>query len=467
MQETRTVLEGARIIDEAEVGLVIKEVEGESLAEALELRPGDAIEALNGQPVRDAIDFRFNFGEKLIDLRVRRGDATLDFEIEKDPDDDLGVVFEDMAILRCDNKCVFCFLHQMPKKLRKTLYYQDDDYRLSFLHGAYVTLTNLSDEEFERIVSQRLSPMYVSVHATDPDVRGRLLGRSGPVDVLERLDYLISKGITCHTQVVLCPEINDGAHLDKTIRDLADRFPDVMSLGIVPLGLTKFRQNLPDLTPINQGHCRSVLDQIHAHQDRLLADTGSRFVYAGDEFYLQSGNGVPPAERYDGFPLVENGIGMIRRFLDDFDARIETLQESGYTGEITLVTGKLGEGFVSPLATRMNQLPGLKVHVLPVTNDFLGHGITVSGLLAGEDILSALKTANLPSDRIILPPNCVNHEGILLDDLAPMDLSQELGQTLEIGTYSLVESVLSPRTGTEVRTGLDVDHPYIASHQNP
>lgn len=462
----RPVLEGAEQVETLEAGLLIKAVADGSLAQAMALLPGDRIEAIDGKPVRDPIDFRFNFGDEIVELTIVRDDARLIYEIEKDPDEDLGVTFEDMSILKCDNKCVFCFLHQMPKKLRKTLYYQDDDYRLSFLHGAYVTLTNLSDEEFDRIVTQRLSPMYVSVHATDPDVRGALLGRKGPVDVLERLDFLIEAGIQIHTQVVFCPGINDGSHLDKTIEDLAARYPDVASLGVVPLGLTKFRQNLPDLAPVTREDCQRVLEQVHGHQDRFLASIGSRFVYAGDEFYLQSGEQPPAAERYDGFPLVENGIGMVRRFTDDFTEGFEAFAEQRPEGNVSIVTGMLGEGFVAPMVERLNGLPGLTIEIVPVQNDFLGHGITVSGLLAGEDILKTLKSRSTLGDRIILPPNCVNHEGILLDDVAPADLSAALGKPVEVGTYSLLDSVLGT-ADRDPAADVGLDHPYIASHQNP
>lgn len=463
--QDRPVLEGARQLDQAEFGLAVRDVLPGSLAADMDLLPGDLIESVNGLPVRDPIDFRFHFGEEQVELGVRRGEETLLFEIEKDPEDDLGVTFEDMPILKCDNKCVFCFLHQMPKKMRKTLYYQDDDYRLSFLHGAYVTLTNLSAEEFDRIVEQRLSPMYVSVHATDPDVRGRLLGRPGPVDVLGPIDYLTGHGIDVHTQVVYCPGINDGDELDRTIEDLASRYPNVRSLGVVPLGLTRFRQNLAALEPVTQRDASRAVEQIHAQQERLLERLGTRFVYAGDEFYLQRGEGVPGADRYDGFPLVENGIGMVRRFLDDFEAAFPGLTAIRPSGRITLVTGALGAGFVSPMAARMSEIDGLNVSVLPVRNDFLGHGITVSGLLAGEDIVRALKAVD-PGDRVILPPNCVNHEGILLDDLTPSDIQREIGTAVEVGSYSLVETVAG-LNAAETPDALPLDHPYIASRQNP
>jgi putative radical SAM enzyme (TIGR03279 family) len=462
----RPVLEGADQVDALEVGLTVKAIAPDSLGEALELVPGDKIEMVDGEPVRDAIDFRFNFGDEQVELTIRRGEVLLVYDIEKDPDEDLGVTFEDMSILKCDNKCVFCFLHQMPKKLRKTLYYQDDDYRLSFLHGAYVTLTNLSDDEFDRIVTQRLSPMYVSVHATDPMVRGGLLGRKGPVDVLERLDFLIEAGIEIHTQVVFCPGINDGEHLDQTIEDLAARYPAVASLGVVPLGLTKFRQNLPELAAVTGPDCRRVLKQVHAHQERFLSSLGSRFVYAGDEFYLQSEIAPPDAPRYDGFPLVENGIGMVRRFLDDFQEGLDSFSSSPASGHISIVTGLLGERFIAPMASRLSGLPGLTVDVIPVKNDFLGHGITVSGLLAGEDILNTLKASSRLGDRILLPPNSANHEGILLDDMTPSQIGTAIGKTVEVGSYSLLDSIAGNGSRTEeMDPGLD--HPYITSHQNP
>jgi len=463
--EERTVLEGAAIVDSLEVGLVVKTVTPGTLGEELGLEPGDTIVAVGGKPVRDAIDFRFMFGEEGVELSVQRSQERLIFEIEKDPDEDLGVAFEDMDILKCDNKCVFCFLHQMPKKLRKTLYYQDDDYRLSFLHGAYITLTNLSDEEFDRIVTQRLSPMYVSVHATDPDVRGHLLGRRGASDVMGRLDYLIEQSIQIHTQVVLCPGINDGSQLDRTIRDLADRYPAVESLGVVPLGLTKFRQNLPDLAPITSRDCERALEQIHAHQDRFLSELGTRFVYAGDEFYLQRGTPPPEADRYDGFPLLENGIGMVRRFLDDFESGYPTVVSHRPSETITVVTGALGDIFIRPMADRLSTLDGLTVNVVPIQNDFLGQGITVSGLLAGEDILAQLKGREL-GGRILLPPNCVNHDGILLDDVTPADLSKALGANVEVGSYSLVDTILGDEHRSHAKKP-GIDHPYIASHQVP
>ena len=316
-------VEGRRGIERVEAGLQIRFVHPDGIGDAMGLRPGDVLESINGQPVRDPIDYRFYMGDEDVVTAVRRGDERFLFEIEKEIDDDLGVDFEDMPILKCDNKCVFCFLHQMPKGLRKTLYYQDDDYRLSFLHGAYVTLTNLSKAEFQRIIDQKLSPMYISVHATDPLLRAELLGRRRATPVLDRIDTLGVHGIKMHAQVVLCPGINDGHALKQTIFDLAARHPQVVSVGVVPLGLTKFRKNLPVLNPVTSADAGRAIRQITAWQAVLKPRLGTRFVYLGDEMYLMTGQPVPPKPEYEGFPLVENGIGMVRRFVDGFDDRIE------------------------------------------------------------------------------------------------------------------------------------------------
>ena len=460
--------EGVPLLDRAEPGLRIQTVHVGGMAESLGLKPGDEILSIGGEPIRDPIDFRFHFSEDEVTLDVNREAERLIFEIEKDPEDDLGVDFEDMGILKCDNKCVFCFLHQMPKGLRKTLYYQDDDFRLSFLHGAYVTLTNLDPGEFERIIEQRLTPMYVSVHATDPTVRGQLLGRPDPVDVLGPIDRLIEAGIQCHTQIVLCPGLNDGYELKRSVFDLADRHPGVASVGVVPLGLTRFRKNLPDLAPVTPDVARATLDEIHHHQATLLPRLGSHFVYAADEFYLLTHRGMPPRSAYDGFPLVENGVGMVRRFLDDFDASFEDLRSSSSSLRVCLVTGLLGGHFIPGVVSRLNELPHISARSVIVENQFLGPRITVSGLLAGKDIALALEKAPPgPDEVVVLPPNCVNHDGLFLDDFNPRDLEDRIGSRVVVGTYNLAVCIREIADGSFIEPwpSSDEGHPYIASWQ--
>ena len=463
-------VEGRPMVETADGGMRIVEILPDGIGEAIGLLPGDVIERINGEPVRDPIDYRFHLSDEEIVVEVRRGPEVLIFEIEKDAEDDLGVELEEMPILKCDNKCVFCFLHQMPKGMRKTLYYQDDDYRLSFLHGAYVTLTNMSEAEFQRVIDQRLSPMYISVHATDPALRAELLGRRDPTPVLDRIDILSSHGIQMHTQIVLCPGLNDGAALKQSIFDLAQRHPHIESVGVVPLGLTRFRKNLPVLNPVTPKDAISAIAQVMQWQRAFKKRIGTRFVYLGDEFFLLAGQPMPPRREYDGFPLVENGIGMVRRFVDDFDRRIGELDGLKVPNQrLILVTGMLGAQFLSGMAQRLNQTGWIEVRVVPVRNRFLGEGITVSGLLSGRDMQEVLSQASAAPDEIaLLPPNCINHNGLFLDDLTPDDLSDALGCRIVVGTYDLVESVQNavsgiseyPQSGSAVMA-----HPYISSHQ--
>ncbi len=463
-------VEGLPQVDEAVVGLGVENVADGGIGQAVGIQPGDIIEFINGEPVRDPIDYRFHVAEETVKVVLRRGDDVIVVDIEKETDDDLGVTLADMPIIKCNNKCVFCFLHQMPRKMRKTLYYQDDDYRLSFLHGAYVTLTNLSEAEFLRIVEQRLSPMYISVHATDPELRATLLGRAEPVDVMERIGFLASHNIQMHAQVVLCPGLNDRHHLKRTVFDLAQWYPAVESVGIVPLGLTRFRQNLPRLDPVTPEVAVECLDLAAAWQRRLHRRFGVNFVYLGDEFYLMAGRKIPDAPHYDGFPLVENGVGMVRRFVDRFEAGVSALEsENCGRFSMTLVTSVLGAEFIRPMAERLNRIPWLTVHVVEVRNRFLGEGITVSGLLTGKDMMDALKRQWRETDMVILPPNCVSHHGLFLDDLTPADLENALNCQVCVGTYDLVDTAMRVARG-DARAGVDDDqmsmpHPYILPHQ--
>ena len=450
-------------------GLKVKGVNPEGIGAAVGILPGDVVERINGEAVRDPIDYRFHVSEEAVLVLVRRGSEVWEAEVEKDADEDLGLTFEDMEILKCDNACVFCFLHQMPKGMRRALYYQDDDYRLSFLHGAYVTLTNLSEGEFERIVDQRLSPVYISVHATDPDVRGHLLGRRGPDDVLPRVERLAASGIQMHTQVVLCPGLNDGERLKQTVFDLARWHPHVASVGIVPLGLTRYRKNLPDLTPVTPDFARQVIAQVGEWRTGLRRRLGTHFVYLSDEFYLMTGAPIPPPASYDGFPLVENGVGMVRRFLDLFEEGIGNLEPPSTPARITLVTSVLGGGVLSPLVDRLNRLGGLRVELRVTPNRFFGDGITVSGLLTGADIRDALRASPV-GDLVLLPPNCVSYEGLFLDDLTPSDLERDLGVRVAVGTYDLVESVQRAlqEGGEDLHAGKGRrpgHHPYISASQ--
>lgn len=464
------LIEGRSQVRNTTIGIKIISILPDGIAAAIDLKVGDVLEYINGEPIRDPIDYRFHMSDEEVIVEVRRCDEVLVFNIEKDLEDDLGVELEEMPILKCDNKCVFCFLHQMPKGMRKTLYYQDDDYRLSFLHGAYVTLTNLSDSEFQRIINQRLSPMYISVHATDPTLRAELLGRPDPTPVLDRIDQLAKVGIQMHTQVVLCPGLNDGQALKQTVFDLAQRHPAIESIGVVPLGLTRFRKNLPELKPVDITDAEMAIQHVDEWQKAFKKRLGTRFVYLGDEFYLMANKTIPAKRSYEGFPLVENGIGMVRRFVDNFHNRVaelDTLPCSPH--RLVLVTGMLGSQFLSPLVARLNQVHWISARLVSVVNHFLGEGITVSGLLTEQDIFLALQEDSLSDDEIVLlPPNCINHNGLFIDDGTPRDLEKKLGCRVLVGSYDLVESVFNVVDGIsdQPESGSDVVlHPYISSHQ--
>ena len=457
------------MVTRLQIGVEVTGVIPRGLGEEAGLLPGDVIERINGEAVRDPIDYRFHIGEDLVELEILRGEERVVFDIEKDPDDDLGLELEDLSILKCNNKCVFCFLHQMPKGMRKTLYYQDDDYRLSFAHGAYVTLTNLSEADFQRIVDQRLSPVYISVHATDPDTRGSLLGRGEAVDVMERIRFLSENGIEMHTQVVLCPGLNDDVHLKRTVFDLAACYPDVASLGIVLLGLTRFRKNLPELDPVTPEIAERTIEQVTPWQSSLKKKLGHNFVYLGDEFYLQADRDIPSASAYDGFPLLENGVGMVRRFCDAFESGVDRLRSVSEPRHILLVTSQLGERFVRGMVDRLNDLGCLEVELVEVRNRFFGDGITVTGLLTGADMLDALKSEWKSPQVVVLPPNCVSHAGLFLDDLTPSDLANALGAEVVVGSYDLVQTIERITSGRKMEKGVGGDppwsHPYISSRQ--
>jgi len=310
--------------------------------------------------------------------------------------------------------------------MRKTLYFKDEDYRLSFLHGAYVTLTTLREADIRRITRLRLSPLYVSVHATDPEVRRLMLGIRRDDRLLEKIDRLTAEGILLHAQIVVCPDINDGSTLEKTIGDLRKRHPGIQSLAVVPLGMTKHRQGLCPLRPVDAEHARQIIALVERFRKIYRDEAGSGFVYCSDEWYIRAGREIPGLEYYDDFPQIENGVGMVRDFLDAAD-RLDTLEAfPRYQGNITLVTGVSMSGYIREFAGRLSLRTGGKIRTVIVENDFYGHSATVSGLLTGGDIIRALEGTGA-GETIVLPPNCLNHEGLFLDDLTPDDIAKTYG----------------------------------------
>ncbi|MDP2984432.1 MAG: DUF512 domain-containing protein [Candidatus Latescibacter sp.] len=409
------------------------------------LRPGDELLAINGQPVRDDIDLMFYGAEDMVYLTVRREGHV--FEAACEGYEDLGIEPEPMQIMNCGNHCLFCFVDQNPPGMRKALYFKDEDYRLSFLHGAYVTLTTLRETDIARIIEQRLSPLYVSVHATEPDVRRKILGIKRDDRLMEKIDRLLEGGIHIHCQIVVCPGINDGVVLGKSIRDLESRYPGILSLAVVTVGLTDHREGLIPLRAVDARHARETIELVDSLREekkgrgstRIYTDNSYSdecgFVYCADEWYCRAGMDIPEAGYYDDFPQIENGVGMIRDFLDA-SKRLETAAgKLKYTGKVTIVTGVSMEPYIELFAERLRNLTdGLDVRVKAVANRFYGESVTVSGLLTGRDIINALRDIE-PDEMVLLPPNCLNTEGLFLDDLSPEDMSRELGVIVRQGEY--------------------------------
>ena len=423
----------------------ISAIEGDSLGARSGLAIGDQIEAINGETIVDLIDFQVHGSEQYLSVDIQRQGQWFELELERTPGESWGLQFEDMRLRRCNNKCVFCFIHQMPQGMRSSLYFEDDDYRLSFLHGSYVTLTNVKEKDIDRIIEQGLSPQFISVHATDPAVRQTMLGRKLPVDLMGRIDKLAGHGIEMHAQIVLCPGWNDGPHLERTITDLSRYYPLVRSIALVPVGLTRFRANLPQLQPVTAELAQQYLIEVDTWGNQFQQDLGERLVYAADEFFLLPGGRPPQASYYDAFPQIENGIGMVRSFLNRWEgnwpARAPLARHPMHLG---LVTGRLASGFMADIAAQMNQHPKLQVDLLPVDNQFFGTGITVSGLLTGADIVAKVRGGDW--DLVLLPPNCINGEGLTLDDKTVLQLQQEAQVPLGVGTYDLaacLETVFS------------------------
>jgi len=426
--------------------IAVKAIDPGTLAERAGFEPGDQILQINGAPIKDLIDFQVASSEGLLQFEVERGEEVYAFDVERRPGETFGLDFEEMRLRRCNNKCVFCFLHQMPSGMRRSLYFEDDDYRLSFLHGSYVTLTNVRDADLQRMIDHGLSPQYLSVHATDPILRERLLGRretpdgSSTVPILDRIQLLADSGIEMHCQIVLCPGWNDGAHLERTLSDLTRFYPSVRSVALVPVGLTKFRDHLPDLNPVTADLAQQYVDVAQRWGERSLGTLGERFVYAADELFLSTNNMPPAAGYYHDFPQIENGIGMVRTLLDNWQNAGAQLAIKSKR-RVALVTGRLAERFIAPLVDEARKEHGLQVDLIPVDNDFFGHGITVSGLLTGQDIARSLKAGTW--DLAVVPPNCINGDGVTLDDMTISDLSTASGLPVTVGDYDLATTLTS------------------------
>jgi putative radical SAM enzyme (TIGR03279 family) len=427
--------------------LRVLSVEPGSVADRIGLKAGDEIGKLNGKPLLDVIDFQFNAA--IIGRRTTIQTQDRQITFVRREWESFGLEFEPIEPLTCKNQCVFCFVHQNPKNVRRSLHIKDEDYRLSFLFGNYLTLTNVNEDEMQRIISQRLSPLYISVHATEPELRRELLGIDEYDGFMAKIDRLAKAGIQMHGQVVLCPGLNDGVHLDRTIDDLLAFYPSVASLAIVPVGLTQYRSNLPKLTPFTPDIARETIAQITPIQKKVKRKIGTPFAFLGDEIYIMAGAEIPGAGHYADFPQIENGVGMVRTFLTQFKSALRTVTLARRTGTPasprgrgTVCTGKVFYPYLKDCVDRL----GMDLRTVAVESRFWGPGIGVAGLLTGSDFIAALK-GKVFGDFVVLPSECmVGDDYLFLDDLTLADVERELGVPVIPSGYDARDFVKFVRT---------------------
>ena len=446
---------------------IIQQIVPGSIAEEMEIEPGDVLVEINGQEIEDIFDYQYYCEDYELVVVIRKPDGEeWELEIEKDEDEDLGIVFENGLMdeyRSCHNKCIFCFIDQMPKGMRETLYFKDDDARLSFLQGNYITLTNMSEHDIDKIIKYRLSPINISFQTMNPELRCKMLTNRFAGDALKKVDRFYEAGIEMNGQIVLCKGVNDGKELEYSLQKLYRYLPHLRSVSVVPVGLSKYREGLYPLEPFNKEDACEVIDMIEKWQKKALDEVGLHFVHASDEWYILAERELPKEESYDGYLQLENGVGMVRLMLEEFeDALSETAQkkelyDAGNTGacpqewlskeKVSIITGCLVYPYIKQMAQRvMEVFPEKELQVLPIRNDFFGEMITVTGLLTGKDILAQCKEVQL-GDRLLLPENVLRSgETVLLDDLTVEDLQKSLQVSIDIvksSGYGFLDCVLS------------------------
>lgn len=411
---------------------VVSSVYPDSIAEEMEIEVGDLLLTINGKEVIDIIDYLFLVVDDFLEVEIQKPDGEVwALEIEKDYDEQLGIEFSNPILdcaQSCTNKCIFCFVDQMPDGMRESLYFKDDDSRLSFLQGNFVTLTNLKDEDIDRMIDYNISPINVSVHTTDPELRKEMLHNRFAGNVLERLKKLVDNRITVNGQIVMCPGYNDGDELIRTVKTLYDLGENFNTLAIVPIGMTKFRQGLAKIDPVTKEVALRTIKDIEALQERFLEESGRRFAYLSDEFYIRAELDMPFVENYDGFIQLENGVGLVRKLDAEIQMVLNDLEpEAIKPKEITIATGKLAEPFIKKMANRIMQaVKGVEIEVIGVENNFFGPLITVAGLVTGQDLMAQLK-GKIKGDTLLIPKVMLkSDEPIFLDDYTVEQIEAEL-----------------------------------------
>lgn len=435
----------------------IRSVAPGSIAEELGVEPGDKLLEVNENVVEDVFDYHFFIHDEEVVLLIEKPDGEeWELEIEKEYDEDLGIEFEQGLMdeyRSCRNHCMFCFIDQMPKGMRETLYFKDDDSRLSFLQGNYVTLTNMSDHDIDRILRYHLEPINVSIHTTNPELRCKMLHNRFAGEALKKIDRLSEGGIMMNGQIVLCKGINDGEELERSIRDMSRYLPQLQSVSVVPVGLTKYREGLYPLEPFTREDAKNVLETIHRWQEYFYEKFGTHFIHAGDEWYILAGEELPEEGRYDGYLQLENGVGMLRLLKEEFQEAYEKLEGDEDTREVSIATGYLAYPYICEMAEKItDKCPNVRAYVYPIRNDFFGELITVSGLVTGQDLISQLKEKEL-GEVLLLPCNMFrSEEDVFLDDVT----LAELGETLQVRTdivKSSGQDLIEAITGKKLDTG--------------
>ena len=432
------------------MAVLISGIEEGSIAEECGLEPGDQVISINGNEIIDVLDYRFYMTNEYLTLLVKEKDGDLEeIEIEKDEYEDLGLLFETYLMDKqtsCHNKCIFCFIDQTPKGMRESLYFKDDDARLSFLFGNYITLTNLKQKDVDRIIKLKISPVNISVHTTNPDLRCNLVGNRFAGDSLKYIKQIADSGIEINTQLVLCPGINDGDELKHSIEDLSRLFPSIKTISCVPVGITKFREGLFPLRPYTKAEAEKVIDIIVGYAEDFYKKYGKRFAYASDEFYLTAERELPPYEYYGEFAQLENGVGLLRLMDTEFCEALEEKEAKKMEREVSIATGALAYPLISSLAKKAEEkFPGLKVNTYKIKNNFYGETITVSGLITGKDLKDQLEGKEL-GEELLLPRVMLRNEGdVFLDDVSVSQLETALNietTFVENDGYHLLNAIL-------------------------
>ncbi len=418
-----------------------------SIAEEVGLEQGDKILTINNSSVKDIIDYKFLVTDEELVIEVEKANGEIwEIEIEKEYDEDLGIVFREAILdkpMSCHNKCVFCFIDQLPKGMRDTLYFKDDDSRLSFLQGNFLTLTNMKEEDIDRIIKYKISPINISVHTTNPQLRIKMLHNRFAGNIYERLKKLAAAGIRMNTQIVCCPGLNDGEELIKTVEDLSKLYPNVNSVAIVPIGVTKFREELYPLKLFTKETSKQNIDLIKSLQDKYLDEIGTPFARLSDEFYIVSGEAIPQEEHYEGYEQIEDGVGMVRMLYNTIDRDIDLLNKHK-KGSFTFVTGTLIYPVIKEIGEKIESINSrISIRSEKIVNDFFGDTITVTGLLTGSDIINTLKDKEL-GEYIVLPDNIIKKgyelldtsELILLDNFTIKDLESKLNREILLCDYT-------------------------------